>query len=74
MGLSYEGYKEQMWALFTAIEANRNMRSMASTSELSAKFDTKGKRELRRLACSINYVVKGGPSNRDKGKGKGGSV
>jgi hypothetical protein len=64
-------YKEQMWALFVAIEANWNTGSMASTSELSAKFDIKGKRELRRLACSINYEVKGGPSNRDKEKGRG---
>jgi hypothetical protein len=55
----------------SVIEANQNMSSMVSTSELFAKSDTKGNRELKQFACSINYDVKGGQYNRDKGKGRG---
>jgi len=44
---------------------------LASTSGSSTKTNTKGKRELKRLACSINYDAKGGHSHRDKGKVKG---
>jgi hypothetical protein len=63
----------QMLALFTAIEMNRNLNSMVmvTTSNFSVKTDNRRKRELKRLAYSINYDVKGEQSNKDKGNGKG---
>lgn len=60
VGLSYEGYEAQMMELFTAIEANRKASNVASSSEVLAKTNTKGKRELQRLECFINYDAKRG--------------
>lgn len=45
VGSLHEGFEEQMLALFIAIEANRKNSSMASTSDVSAKTDTKWKKE-----------------------------
>lgn len=71
VGLSYEGYEEQMLALFIAIEANWKENNMPSSSVASAKTNTKGRRELQRLTCSINYDGKRGATNEDNGKGRG---
>jgi hypothetical protein len=71
VSLSYEGYEEQMWALFIAIEANRDRGVLASTSNFSVKQENIRKRELKCYTCSINYDAKGGQSQRAKGKGRG---
>ena len=47
VGLSYEGYEEQMLALFIAIEANRKENSMPSSSVASVKTNTKLKENYR---------------------------
>jgi hypothetical protein len=39
--------------------------------DLSVKSADRGNCELKRLACSVNYDIKGGHSNRVKGKGMG---
>jgi hypothetical protein len=70
VGLSCEGFEEENKALFTAIEASHYEDKLASIS----KPTNKGKRELKRLACSFNYDFKGGSSNRGRVKGKGFSV
>jgi hypothetical protein len=49
-----------MLALFTAIEASRNRNCMVSTPSFCSKTDKRRTRELKRLAYSINYKVKGG--------------
>jgi hypothetical protein len=57
-------------ALFTAIEASCCQEELASNS----KPANIGKRELRRLSCSINFDFKGGSSSRDRVKRRGVSV
>lgn len=57
VGLSCEGFEEQVLALFTAIEANRNESSMLALLIYPLRH-IRGKRESKRLACSINYDVK----------------
>jgi hypothetical protein len=71
VGLSREGFEEQMLDLFTTIEASWNQNNMVSIPNFCSKTDNRGKIELKRFACSINYDLKGGQNNKDKGKGKG---
>jgi hypothetical protein len=69
VGLSCEGFEEQMMVLFTEIETSRNQNGVIGDSKFCSKLEITGKnRELKRLVCSINYVSKGGHSNGDKGK------
>lgn len=51
MGLSCEGFEEELMALFTAIEASHYQEELAFIS----KPTNRGKRELKILSCSINY-------------------
>lgn len=60
-----------MLNLFTAIEASRKQNGSASSSSLFSKSVNRGNCELKRLACSISYDVKGGNSSGGKGKGRG---
>jgi len=60
VGLSYEGYEEQMWALFTAIEANQDKGVLASTSDFFGKARQQRKMGSKRLTYSISYDAKGG--------------
>jgi hypothetical protein len=64
----------QMLALFTAIEASRKHNGSDSSSSLDSKSVKRGHRELKGLACSINYDWKGGHSSRGKSKGRGSIV
>jgi len=41
------------------------------SSSSFSKLENKRFRELKRLACFINYDLKGGQSSRGKGKGRG---
>ncbi|GLT55530.1 hypothetical protein SLA2020_286440 [Shorea laevis] len=68
VGLSYEGYEEQMMALFSAIERNRKVSTVTKHTEVLPKSKTKGKRELQRLECSINYDSKRGSDSQAKAK------
>jgi hypothetical protein len=49
--VSCASFKEQFKATMTSIEASHSCK--VSTS--SSKLGNKGRRELRRLECSINY-------------------
>jgi hypothetical protein len=71
VGMSYEGFEDELLALLTAIEASRNQYSLASSTSSLSKSMNKMHRELKMLACSINYDLKGGKPNRGKGKGRG---
>jgi len=53
VGLSGEGFEEELLALFTGIKASRS--NQVSTS--CSKLEKKGSRELIRLCCSIHYDV-----------------
>jgi hypothetical protein len=57
-------------AILTAIEASRSQKGSTSNSKLLDR----GTRELKRLACSINYDSKGGSSGCGRVKGRGFSV
>jgi len=70
LGISCEGYEEQFMAILTAIEASRSQKGSTSNSKLLDR----GTRELKRLACSINYDSKGGSSGCGRVKGRGFSV
>jgi len=72
VGLSCEGFEDQLMALFTTIEASRPQSGVGSVTDLSGKFGNRGNHELKRLVCSVNYDVKGGKSHRVTGKGRGG--
>jgi hypothetical protein len=71
VGLSYDGYEEQMMELFSAIEENRKASTVFNTTEVLPKSKTKGKRELQRLECSINYDSKRGSDSKAKAKVRG---
>jgi hypothetical protein len=60
-----------MLAVFTAIEITREENGLTSSSSLVSKSVNRGNRELKRLAFSINYDLKGGHSSRGEGKGRG---
>jgi hypothetical protein len=47
-------------ALLTTIEASRHQSGVGSVLDLSGKSDNRGKHELKRLLCSMNYDVKRG--------------
>jgi hypothetical protein len=71
VGLSCEGFEDQMMAMFTMIQASQHQNSLASTPDLCSKSANRGNRELKRLVCPVNYDIKGGHSNRVKGEGRG---
>lgn len=71
VGLSCEGFEDEVKALFTAIEASRHQNGLADSPSSISKLGNRGQRELKRLACSINYDLKRGHSSRGKGKGRG---
>jgi len=72
VGLSCEGFENQLMALFAAIEASRPQSDVGSLPDLSGKSGNRGNRELKRLVCSVNYDGKGGQSHRVTWKGRGG--
>lgn len=69
VGLFCKGFGDGLMALFTTIEASRHQNGAASSPSSLSKLANRGRRELKRLACSINYDLKGG--QRGKGKGRG---
>lgn len=56
-------------ALLTTIETSRNRNGPDGPTSPLPKLENKRHHELKRLACSINYDLKGGQSSRGKGKG-----
>jgi hypothetical protein len=66
VGISCEGFEEELMALFTAIEVNHSQKELASCSNLV----NKDSRELKRLSYSINYDMKGSSASRGRGKGR----
>jgi plasmid replication initiation protein len=66
VGLSSAGFKEELIALLTAIEANFSQKELASSSKLVSKEN----RELKRLSRLLEYDSKGGSSSQDKIKGR----
>lgn len=71
VGLSCEGFKDQMLALFSAIEASRHQNRLVSVPDVCFRTTNKGNQELKRLVCSVNYDINGGQSNKGRGKGRG---
>lgn len=59
VGISCEGFEEQFKALLIAIEAEQ---------PFLARSSSKKERELKRLACSINYDVREGIARRGRHK------
>jgi hypothetical protein len=49
VGLSCEGFEEQMLALFATVEASRNHNSMVNNSTFSSNINKRGKRELKEV-------------------------
>jgi hypothetical protein len=71
IGLSCEGFEDRMIAMFEEIEA-AGERFLASPKTLyPSNQGANGKRELNRLAWSINYEKKGVLSARGRTKGRG---
>jgi hypothetical protein len=63
VGLACEGFEDELMALFIAIEASRDQYGLASPSSSLSKFTNRRQHELKRLACSVNYDLKGGQSS-----------
>jgi hypothetical protein len=74
VGLSYEGFEDELMALFNAIEATRNQNGLASSPCSLSKIVNRGHHELKRLACSLNYDLKGRHYSRGEGKGDGSNL
>jgi hypothetical protein len=67
VGLSCDGFKGDLMELLAAIEASHSQGEWVSNS----KSAIGGKRELKRLSCSINYDSTGGSSSRSRVKEEG---
>ena len=64
LGLSCEGHEEEMWVLFSDIEAKRVGKREEPVIDVSAKPGFRGNCKLKQLECSVNYNGKGGQSSR----------
>lgn len=53
MGLSFEGFEEELIPMFTNFEVIHYQRESASNSKLVYRRN----KELKRLACSINMIL-----------------
>jgi hypothetical protein len=69
VGMSFEEFEDELMALFISIEASRHQTVRLILLTIS-KSTNRGHHELKRLARSINYDLKGGHSSRGKGKGR----
>jgi hypothetical protein len=65
VGISCEGFEEEIMALLTTIDASHYQKESASRSKLGNREN----RELKRLSCSISYDSKCDSSSRGKAKG-----
>ena len=77
VGLSLEGHVEEMMALFRAIEVDRKHKTSPPVAEIVVEptpRNFKGKQELQRLSCSINFDGKKGTATKINGKGRGSMV
>jgi hypothetical protein len=68
--LSCEGFEDQMLALFYVTEASRLQNGSVCVPYVCFRTTNKGKPVLKRLLCLVNYDIKGGQSNRGRGKGQ----
>jgi hypothetical protein len=66
--LSREGFDERIMALFLAIETSRNQNGVVSSPKFGSKLENRGKRELKRLACSINFDLQVDTQTEEKGR------
>jgi len=66
VGLSCEGFEEELVALFAAIEAGQSKQALTSCSI----FGKKSSRESRWLVCSINYDANSGNASPERVKGR----
>jgi hypothetical protein len=73
VGLSCEGYKDKLLALFEEIEAARDLSMAESKINYPSTPGEKGQRELNRLAWSINYEKKGVQSVKGRHRRRGSS-
>ena len=60
--MSFVGEEKRLNDIFLVIEEDRYCEDGVATS------NTKGKRELKNLECSINFEARGGGYSRGKGK------
>jgi hypothetical protein len=66
VGITCGGFEDQLLAVFEAIIVSNDKKEADPSSSLSIK----GKRELNRLACSVNYDVHSGSTSRGRCKGR----
>jgi hypothetical protein len=66
VGITCDGFEDQLSAVFEAIIVSNDKKEADPSSSLSIK----GKRELNRLACSVNYDVHSGSTSRGRCKGR----
>jgi hypothetical protein len=62
LGLTFEGDKKSLLNLFSVIEEDQHHEEGASAP------NTKGKKELKNLECSINFEARSCGSSRVKGR------
>jgi len=66
-GISYEGHKLQLLDFLAFLEEERRIDEVGALSSGGMK----GKREVKKLECSINYDARGSCSRRGKRKARG---
>ncbi len=64
MGLSCDGFEEQLSALFAAIIASNTKQGIGSSSKAGKRIS----REVNNLFCSINYDTHSGSASRGSKK------
>jgi len=69
VGLSCEGFEEDLMVLLSAIESSQHQRGPASPSSSLSKSISSGHQELKSLASSINNDLKSGHSSKVKARG-----
>jgi hypothetical protein len=62
LGVSYEGFEQEVAVLFPAIESSCKGHNVMPGSRKETGSRVKGVKELR-LSCSINYDSKRNPTN-----------
>jgi hypothetical protein len=68
LGSECDGNEEELMALFTAIEANRNNRKGGNANKKGDKVGNRSNRELKRLESTVNYDAKGSAIVSGKGR------
>jgi hypothetical protein len=68
LGSECDGHEEELMAIFTAIEANRNNKKGGKANRKGDKVGNRSNRELKRLENTVKYDVKGSAIVSGKGR------